>query len=83
MDYCQKALAIALASDNKEDICHAIFGLAMCYAHPTIGRLSDALKEIYNLEVFFQVYKMPDLQAACLFVNADIFEANEKVRRGY
>ncbi|KYG66541.1 hypothetical protein AZI86_05715 [Bdellovibrio bacteriovorus] len=78
MDYCQKALAIALASDNKEDICHAIFGLAMCYSHPSVGRLADALKEIYNLEVFFQVYKMPDLQASCLFLNADILKQMKK-----
>ncbi len=78
MDYCQKALAIALASDNKEDICHAIFGLAMTYSHPSIGRQSDALKEIYNLQVFFQVYKMPDLQASSLFLNADILKQMKK-----
>lgn len=78
MDYLQKALAIALASDNKEDICHAIFGLAMVYSHPQTGRYSDALKEIYNLQVFFQVYQMPDLQAASLFLNADILKQMKK-----
>lgn len=78
MDYCQKALAIALAADNKEDICHAIFGLAISYSHPSMNRLPDALKEIYNLQVFFQVYKMPDLQAASLFVNADILKQMKK-----
>jgi tetratricopeptide (TPR) repeat protein len=78
MDYLQKALAIALASDNKEDICHAIFGLAMVYAHPTVNRLPDALKEIYNLQVFFQVYKMTDLQASSLFLNADILKRMKK-----
>lgn len=78
MDYCQKALALALSTDSKEDICHAIFGLAMSYAHPTIGRHSDALKEIYNLQVFFQVVKMPELQASSLFLNADILKQMKK-----
>ncbi len=78
MDYLQKALALALAADNKEDICHAIFGLAMCYSHPTLARYSDALKEIYNLQVFFQVYQMPDLQASSLFLNADILKQMKK-----
>ncbi len=77
-DYLQKALAIALASDNKEDICHAIFGLAMVYSHPTVGKYSDALKEIYNLQVFFQVYSMPDLQASSLFLNAEILKQMQK-----
>ncbi|HEX7674640.1 MAG TPA: winged helix-turn-helix domain-containing protein [Bdellovibrio sp.] len=78
LDYLQKALAIALASDNKEDICHAIFGLAMVYAHPKIGRQTDALKEIYNLQVFFQVYQMPELQASSLLLNADILKQMKK-----
>ena len=78
LDYLQKALAIALASDKKEDICHAIFGLAMVYSHPKIGRQSDALKEIYNLQVFFQVYQMPELQASSLLLNADILKQHKK-----
>ncbi len=78
MDYCQKALALALATDNKEDICHAIFGLAMIYSRPQIARHSDALKEIYNLQVFFQVYRMPDLQASSLFLNAEILKFLKK-----
>ncbi len=78
MDYLQKALAIGLASDNKEDICYAIFGLAMTYSHPSMNRHSDALKEIYNLQVFFQVYPMPDLQASSLFLNADILKQMKK-----
>lgn len=78
MDYLQKALAIALAADDKEDICRAIFGLAMVYSAPTVARYSDALKEIYNLQVFFQVYSMPDLQASSLFLNADILKQMKK-----
>ncbi|MBO9666768.1 MAG: winged helix-turn-helix domain-containing protein [Bdellovibrio sp.] len=78
LDYLQKALAIALSTDSKEDICHAIFGLAMVYSHPKVGRQADALKEIYNLQVFFQVYKMPDLQASSLLLNADILKQMKK-----
>ncbi|WP_413289308.1 winged helix-turn-helix domain-containing protein [Bdellovibrio sp. HCB337] len=90
LDYLQKALSIALASDNKEDICYAIFGLAAVYARPTVGRYADALKEIYNLEVFFQVYHMPELKLACEVLNADILihlkkyeEAIEVLWRAY
>lgn len=72
LDYLQKALAIALASDNKEDICQAIFGLASVYTRMTPPRLQEALKEIYNLQVFFQVYKMPELSLSTQLLNASI-----------
>lgn len=79
LDYLQKALSIALAADNKEDICHAIFGLAAVYSRPSIGRYADALKEIYNLEVFFQVYDMPDLKVSSQMLNADILRELKKL----
>ncbi|MBS1968906.1 MAG: winged helix-turn-helix domain-containing protein [Bdellovibrionales bacterium] len=78
LDYLQKALSIALATDNKEDICHAIFGLAAVYSRPSMGRYADALKEIYNLEVFFQVYNMPDLKISSQMLNADILRGLKK-----
>lgn len=78
LDYLQKALQLALAADSKEDICHAIFGLAMCYADPKMNRHADALKEIYNLQVFFQVYKMSDLEVSALLLNADILVQMKK-----
>ncbi len=78
LDYLQKALAISLAADNKEDICHAIFGLAMIYADPTVSRHADALKEIYNLQVFFQVYTMPELQVSSLILNASVLRQMKK-----
>lgn len=90
MDYQQKSLALALQSDNKEDICYAIFGLARVYATPQLNRYQDALKEIYNLEVFFQVYKLPELQVSALMLNANILanlkkydEAIEVIWRAY
>lgn len=78
LDYLQKALSIALATDNKEDICHAIFGLASVYAHPNMGRYTDALKEIYNLEVFFQVYSLPEIKVASQMLNANILRRLKK-----
>lgn len=90
LDYLQKALSIALANDDKEDICRAIFGLAAVYSRPGIGRYADALKEIYNLEVFFQVYSMPELKLSAQQLNADILcqlkkydEAIEVLWRAY
>ncbi len=78
LDYLQKALAIGLAADSKEDICYAIFGIASTYSHPEIGRMQDALKEIYNLQVFFQVYDMPELRVSAEILNADILRQLKK-----
>lgn len=72
LDYGQKALALGLANDNKEDICHAIFIIARTYSTPDYQRYTDALKEIYNLQVFFQVYDLPDLRASTHILNAHI-----------
>src|SRR5581483_739927 len=56
LEYLEKALALALAEDSKEDMCYAIHGLAAVYW--SLGRTEDSLKEIYNLRVFFQVLKL-------------------------
>ncbi len=78
LDYAQKALALALAQDNKEDICNAIFSIANTYAQPQIGKYADALKEIYNLQVFFQVYDFPDLRISTQLLNANILRSMKK-----
>lgn len=78
LDYLQKALAIALATDHKEDICRAILGLASVYANPAVGRYTDALKEIYNLEVFFQVYSLPEIKISSQMLNAGILRTLKK-----
>lgn len=78
LDYLQKALAIALAADNKEDICHAIFGLASVYTYMTPTRLEDALKEIYNLQVFYQFLDLPELKTSTLILNAIILQQTKK-----
>jgi tetratricopeptide (TPR) repeat protein len=70
LEYCQKALAIALASDHKEDICYAISGTAIVYTR--MGRLQEALKEIYNLQIFFEVLSIPEIKISTLILNAHI-----------
>lgn len=70
LDYLQKALAIALQNDHKIDLCHAITGIALSYKQ--LGRYADALKEIYNLQVFFQVLDVPDIKIATQIINANI-----------
>ncbi|MDX9732284.1 MAG: tetratricopeptide repeat protein, partial [Bdellovibrionales bacterium] len=70
LDYFQKSLAIALASDQKDDICYAINGLAITYY--SLERLPEALKEIYNLQVFFQVMQLRDLKLSSQMLNGNI-----------
>lgn len=72
LDYGQKSLSIALQKDDKKDICYAIFLIANTYTLEPINRMQDALKEIYNLQVFFQVLDLPDLKAATFMLNARI-----------
>lgn len=71
LDYLQKSLAIALANDHKEDICYAINGMALCYS--AMGRQNDALREIYNLRVFFEVMDVPEVRISSQILNARIF----------
>jgi tetratricopeptide (TPR) repeat protein len=78
LDYMQKALTLALTNDDKEDICRAIFGIARCYATPEMNRYADALKEIYNLQVFFQVYDFSDIKFSSLWLNAEVLRHLKK-----
>ncbi len=76
LDYFQKSLAIALASDDKKDICYAINGLAITYYG--LDRLSEALKEIYNLQVFFQVLDLRDIKLSSQMLNGHILRKMKK-----
>jgi len=67
LEYLQKALSLGLLHDNKEDICYAIAGTANVYAAQ--GKYNEALKEIYNLEIFFQVMDVPELRISALIQN--------------
>jgi DNA-binding winged helix-turn-helix (wHTH) protein len=70
LEHLERALALALAEDSKEDMCYAIHGLAAVYW--SLGRTEDSLKEIYNLRVFFQVLKLPDLEVSSQILNGYI-----------
>ncbi|NJL24939.1 MAG: winged helix-turn-helix domain-containing protein [Calothrix sp. SM1_5_4] len=70
LEHLERALALALAEDSKEDMCYAIHGLAAVYW--SLGRTEDSLKEIYNLRVFFQVLKLPDLEISSQILNGYI-----------
>ena len=70
LEFLEKSLAVALANDDKESICYAINGIAIVCT--TLNRYEDALKEIYNLQVFFQVLPLPDLQLSAQILNGHI-----------
>lgn len=76
LEYLQKSLAIALATDSKKDICYAINGIAICYKN--LNRHADALKEIYNLQVFFQVLPLPEVRISSQILNAQIYNELKK-----
>lgn len=71
LDYLQKALATSLANGNKEDTCYAIYGLVVVYS--ALNRPDDALNEIYNLKVFFQVLDVPEVELSTQIMNGYIF----------
>ena len=76
LDYLKKSLSMALQEDNKEDVCYAINGIAIVYYN--LGRLEDALNEIYNLQIFFQVLDLPNLQASTQMINGHILRKMKK-----
>ncbi len=70
LNYFQKALALALKGENKEDMSLAIYGLSQTYFW--LGRYEESLKEVYNLKVFFEVIDMPDLKQSTDLLNGFI-----------
>ncbi len=76
LDYFQKALTLALADDLKEDICYAISGIANVYF--ILEKYPLALKEIYNLQVFFQVLPHNELTLATQILNARVLSHMER-----
>lgn len=71
LEYCQKALSLAIAHDDKETICSALLGIAISYYH--IDRLEDSLKEMYNLQVFMNVLEMPQIRISALMLKGQIY----------
>lgn len=70
VEYLKKALELGLRSNNQEDMCYAILGLSICYRQQ--GKFEEALKEVYNLNIFLQVINNTDLKIASANSNARI-----------
>jgi len=68
LEYFKIALEHALKTDNKEDTCYAILGISICYRAQK--RYEEALREIYNLNIFIQFINNSDLKTAVLSANA-------------
>lgn len=69
-EYYKKALELGLKSNHQEDMCNAILGLSICYRLQ--GKHEEALKEVYNLNIFLQVLNSTDLKIASANSNARI-----------
>lgn len=70
LDYFQKALTLGLKKQDKKDMCYAIAGLAITYSQ--IGKYQEALQELYNLKVFFEVLPLPELKISSQILNGVI-----------
>lgn len=70
LEYFKISLEHALKADGKEDICYAILGISICYRH--MKKYEEALKEIYNLNIFLQFIDNKDLITAVASANGMI-----------
>lgn len=69
-EYLQKSLKEALDRDDQRAICYAIYGLALVLQAQ--GRFEEAMKELYNLKLFFQALDLPELRLTTLILNSVI-----------
>ncbi len=70
LEYFQKALALGLSKNSKKDMCYAITGIAITYSK--LEKYSEALQEVYNLKVFFEVFPLPELKLSTQILNGII-----------
>lgn len=70
IEYLKKALELGLKANHQEDMCYAILGLSICYRQQ--GKYEEALKEIYNLNIFMQVLNNLELKISAANSNARI-----------
>ena len=68
LEYFKISLEHALKTNLKEDICYSILGIANCYRHQ--AKFEEALKEIYNLNIFLEFIDNTDLKTGVLSSNA-------------
>ena len=71
LGYCRLAVETAVKADNKEDICYAVTGLAIAYYQ--LGKLQESLREIYNLQIFFDELDLPQLRLTSQIINGHIY----------
>ncbi len=68
VDYFRRALELGLKANSQEDMCYAILGLSYCYREQK--KYEEALKEIYNLNIFLQILNITELKIASANSNA-------------
>lgn len=68
IDFFRRALELGLKANSQEDMCYAILGLSISYRHQK--KYEEALKEIYNLNIFLQLLDIPELRATAANSNA-------------
>jgi tetratricopeptide (TPR) repeat protein len=72
MDFIERSLELALKTDNKVDICRAILGRS--YLLFAEGKVNEALNEVTNLKVFFQVIAIPRMELSTQILLARIYQ---------
>lgn len=70
IEYLKKSLELGLKTNHQEDMCYAILGLSICYRQQK--KFEEALKEIYNLNIFLQVLNNTELKIASANSNARV-----------
>lgn len=68
----QASLQLAMQADDKKDVSHAILGIAISYYY--LNRLEEALKEIYNLQVFMNVMQLPQVSLSAHILKGHILK---------
>lgn len=68
IDYFKRALELGLKENNQEDMSFAILGVSICYFQQK--RYDEALREIYNLNIFLQILDITELKIASANTNA-------------
>lgn len=79
LEYLQKSLTLALAKDDKADICYAISGFSIIYRRQ--DRLDEALKEVEKLNVFLEVLEIPELRISTLLTHAQILAGQKEFEK--
>lgn len=69
-DYFKRALELSLKTNNQEDMCHAIYGISICYRQQK--KYEEALKELGNLDIILRVLNIKELQIASANAHARI-----------